>query len=218
MTITYPRDFPSSRMSRVMFEPDVQESIAPEQGGRFVSVQLGPMVWHAEFSTTPASEVEFSIWRAWLDSLDGAGRRFYGRDMRRPLPWNYRRTGFAGMTRAGGGAFDGTSATWSVNADRDVLTIETLPAGLNLVAGDYVGLKKGNSVRSLHRMLENLSADGSGVGAWTVRPTIDPSVPADATVQLVKPTCLMRIVKRDRTAEHKERTVSFEAMQDLVFA
>jgi hypothetical protein len=226
MAITYPRTIPSTRISSVYFEPEPQEANSGEQGGRFISTMLGPTLWAAKFSTECASEVEFSRWRAWLDSLDGSGREFFAYDVRRPLPWNYRR-GFVdangnALTRAvSGGAFNGTSTAWEANTARDEITIgdgsgQQLPVGLQLIEGDYIELRK-NNFRSLHRCMESYSANSSGVGIWTVRPYIHPDVAADWTVNLIKASCRMVVTGRDRDAEHKSRRVAFEAKQNLEF-
>ncbi|MGE0828938.1 MAG: hypothetical protein AB7O04_06260 [Hyphomonadaceae bacterium] len=214
MTITYPRPLPSLRIAGVVFEPEPQEAFSPEQGGRFVSTQLGPTLWTAKYSTTPPSEYEFDLWRSWFASLKGAGRLFYGQDVRRRYPRNYR-AGFAGLERAGGGAFDGSVATWSVNETRDELTLETLPISFRLSYGDYIGFRWSTYARTLHRVLEDSNADVSGVGVWTIEPELPGFVPDGATVHLAAPDCLMVITKRDISAEGKDRRVSFEAKQHL---
>lgn len=227
MTISYPRSLPLTKISQVMFEPEPQEATSGEQGGRYLSVQLGPMIWRASYSMSPSSEVDFSKWRAWLDSLDGAGKEFYGYDVRRPYPWNYRLTGWTGLTRAvSGGAFPGTSTSWSVNGARDEITIgnasgQQLPVGFSMMEGDYIGLvwtTSGVQRRSLHRALEPFNANASGVGTWSVRPTVSPAVPGAATINLFKAACMMVVTRRDRNAEGKApRSVSFDAVQNLEF-
>ena len=165
--------------------------------------------------------------RAWLDSLDGAGREFYGYDVRRPVPYTHRRDDILAMLRAvSGDPFDGTSATWTTNAGRDEITIgdnagDELPLGFQLIEGDYVGLQWQNEDtaqrRSLHRVLAPFAADAGGVAILSIRPVINVDVPADAVVNFIKPSCLMAVTKRDRSAEHKDRRVSFEAVQNLEF-
>lgn len=214
MTIAYPRAMPSTRVLRHYFEPEPAQSSAPESSGRGVSIALGETLWQMKLDTTPASEAEFDLWRAWLASLRGSQKLFYGRDMYRPLPRAYPQ-GFADLTRAGGGAFDGTSASWSVAGD--AVTINTLPASFRMQHGDYIGFQWDTDKRSLHRALEDASANGSGVGVWTVEPGPSPSIPNGAVVNLVRPTCTMFLTSRDADREHKSRRISFEAMQYLEF-
>lgn len=224
LTITYPRTLPSARVIDVVFELEPQESFSPEQGGRFTSTELGPPLWTLSIGTTPPSELEYSKWRAWLSSLRGAGRLFYGYDVRRPYPLMYPPATFAELTRAvSGGAFDGTSTSWSVNTDRDEITIgaasgQELPVGFQLVEGDYIGLKWDTSLRSVHRVLQQANANGSGVGTYVIEPPVNDDVPADATINLVKADCLMAVTKRDPpSAGNRERRISFEARQHLEF-
>lgn len=224
VTITYPRTLPLSKILGVEFENDPTEAHSPEQSGRFVSVQIGRPIWVGAFSTTPSSREDFGKWRAWLDSLkrDEDANQFYAYDVQRPLPWNYR-SGFADLTRAGGGAFDGTSTSWSVNTDRDVITVgasQALPAGFALIECDYIGLQwttGGKPRRSLHRVIEAASANGSGVGAWAVWPYVDPNVPVGAVVDFNKPTCIAAVTEMNRAADFASRSISFKFQQDVRF-
>lgn len=228
MTIAYPRSLPSVRITGVTFEPEPQEANSGEVRGRYVSTMLGPTLWNMAISTTPPTEREFSLWRAWLDSLDGAGHEFYGYDVRRPLPWAYRRTGFDALTRAvSNGAFNGTSSAWEMNDARDEITIgdaagQELPLGFELMVGDYVGLQwtgndTGKQRRSVHRINNDYNASAEGVSILGLRPHVAVDVPADAVVNFIKPSALFVVTKRDRNAEGKSRRVSFEAQQNLEF-
>lgn len=224
MTISYPRLLPSTRIASVSFEHEPQEAVSSEQGGKLFSTKLGPALWEARYATTPRNEEEYSLWRAWLDSLDGAGKEFFAYDVRRPMPWRYRRgfvdAGGAPLTRAvSGGAFDGTSTAWTPNEARDEIEIggatgQQLPVGFNLIPGDYIELRKG-TFRSLHRAIDDANTGGDGVGTWTIRPFIHPQVPVDCTVNLIKASCRMVVTKRQRDAEHIARNVSFEAVQNF---
>lgn len=221
MAITYPRSMPSRRIERVEFELGRQEVIGGEQGGRVLSVELGPLHWRLKLSTTPPSEAEFDIWRAWLASLKGSSKLFYGRDMRRGrYPRAYVKTGFADLTRAGGGAFDGTASAIDLT-DRQAPELSGLPAGFQVAAGDYVGFTYGaDHGRTLHRFVESGTADVSGVLALTIEPEAPPFVPVDAVATFDGPTCLMMIAPGsvEISAEHKDRRVAFDAVQHYVTA
>lgn len=240
MAITYPRDMPSTRVSAISFEAEPQEAFAPEQGGRFVSTTLGPALWRMTLQTAPPTEVEFSKWRAWLDSLDGAAGTFWGYDVRRPMPWNYRH-GYDGLKRANTSNDFLGACSFTANAALDEITSATgepllrLPANFTLIEGDYVamiwlgGPANDQPRASLHRILQAATTDANGVATWPIRPRIHPSVldalgsPFDAHLgnkdlaTPVRPQCVMRVTKRDRSAEHKNRRISFEAVQHLEF-
>ncbi len=218
MSITYPRALPSAHIAGGSFEIDHQEAFAPEHGGRFVSMELGWPLWTLNINTTPPTRDDYDAWRAWFSSLRGSGRLFYGRDVRRgPYPRRYP-NGFAGLTRAIGGAFDGTSDTWEPNEAGDSIEIEKLPANFILGVGDYIGLRWG-IYRSLHRVLAQAQGSSGGIGEWTVEPTIHWDVPVDAMVNLIKPDCLMVVTQRSALEDDHNggRRVAFEARQHLQF-
>lgn len=215
MSITFPRPLPSSRLRSSNFEIERQETVAPEASGRLVSAEIGWPRWTLALSTTPGSEAEFDLWRAWTASLKGARRMFFGRDVRRgPYPLLYR-NGFAGLVRAGGSTpFDGTATSWAGSVDEPSLA--GLPVGFVVSAGDYLGFSWGSSgARTLHRVVQGGIADGSGDVDLVVEPEIPAFVPSDAVASFDAPTCLMRIRpgSLDLSADIKDRRVSFEAVQ-----
>jgi len=219
MTITYPRALPSCRANTSDFELERQEVIGGEQGGRIISGQLGPPHWRLKFTRSPTTEAEYDLWRTWLTSLRGSGKLFFGRDMRRGRwPRAYAKTGFTDLTRAGGGAFDGTATSIDI-ADRYVPAFTGLPAGFVVSIGDYVGFSYGDDNGcTLHRFVEAGVADVDGEGAWTVEPELPPFVPGDAVATFASPTCLMVIVpgSSDVSADNNQRRISFEAIQHYV--
>jgi hypothetical protein len=145
--------------------------------------------------------LQSDAWRAFLASLNGANRTFLGHDYERPWPRLYP-SGFSGLSRAGGGAFDGSLTAWSqtISADGQALArLEGLPAGFQLSMGDYVDFRWTTLTvarRHLVRALEDATADGAGViAAVTVDPAIHSRVvPADAVAHLDQPCCVMRVI------------------------
>jgi hypothetical protein len=132
MAITYPRAMLTGiGFGSQKFDLVHQSVIAPTRGGQLVSVELGPARWVGEWQTNRLPEIDFNALRAWLSSLRGSGRSFYGRDRLHSFPFSCP-NGFGGLTRAGGGAFDGTATSWSVDGSRSALTLNGLPAGLAL--------------------------------------------------------------------------------------
>lgn len=216
MPVTFPRDMPTLGIAQQTFEPQRQQVTAPERSGRFVSVDVGPPLWAAEWTCPPMSAADFAEWRAWLNSLRGAARMFYGRDRSRRFPLLYP-SGFGGLTRAGGGAFDGTATSWSVDGTRSLLTLNGMPASFQLRAGDYVGfLWSTNTRRSLVRAQETATANGSGVLVVEVEPFVPLVTPGGATATLDQPACLMRLTDFDADIDASViGRVSFKAIQHL---
>lgn len=212
MTIAFPRVMPSdgARVESLVFEPDFMLADNPEAGGGDASVGLALPRWVGEWATTNLVEPHTSEWRAWLDTMKRPGACFYAFDASKPQPRAYP-AGVTGLTRAGGGAFDGTSASWSVDSSRTVLTINTLPAGFVVSLSDPVGFVWSTTKRALARVVEAGVANGSGVWTGEVTPPLPAWVPGGAVVNLVKPTCVMRvlrdtIVKPRVTAGNRART------------
>jgi hypothetical protein len=214
VTISYPRALPLLFIQSCDFELQRNDVMTGEASGRLDSTQVGEPLWHMTLDTQCRSDLEFGKWTAWADSLKGALRLFYGQDVFRRYPLTYR-TGFAGLERAGGGAFDGTATSWSVNTARDELTLQGLPVALTLVERDYVGFSWDGWKRSIHRVLSDANSNGAGQGTWTIMPELPTFVPVDAVATLASPTCLMKIMPGTlRPAQaYRDRRFAFEAMQ-----
>ncbi len=218
MSVTYPLALPSCVTESLAFELERQESIAPEQGGRLVSIELGPALWRASYAMQPRNERDFDLWRGFISSLRGSSKLFYGRDVRRKWPRAYRGVGFTDLTRAGGGAFDGTATSFELNGARDEIDLTGLPAGFEIAIGDYLDFRWDTWKRSLHRIVTDLNADGSGEGTWTLEPRVETVVPDDAVVNFTAPCCTMALLPGSvdvRAESGRQRRVSFDAKQHL---
>lgn len=215
MTITYPRNLPSTRIKKCVFELERNDVTVPEAAGRVISVSRGPSLWRMALETD-CTQLLWNQWTAWVDSLSGSARTFYGYDVYHPFPRRYA-SGFAGMTRAGGGAFDGDASDWGVTANRDEVVLYGLPAAFRLSERDYIGFRWGASKRALVRVIEDASVNGEGTGQWSIQPSLPTVVPENAIAYLARPTCTMRIVPGtyDPDREGKERSIRFTSIQHL---
>lgn len=208
MAIVFPRLMPSRGIAGQQFEIERVDFQSPEAGGRLGGVQAGFPLWFAQWELGRFGVNTSDEWRAWLTSLRGAQRSFLGLDWARRFPKNYA-SGFAGLSRAGGGAFDGSATSWSKSIDGDgnqVLTTNGLPAGFTISVGDYVGFKwdAGGALagsygrRTMARVIEAGAANGSGAASVLVEPAIPSLVPGTAVAHFDEPACVMKIVP-DRT-------------------
>lgn len=201
MTITFPRAMPAAGAARQTFEPSRVDYETGTAGGRTYGVTAGFPRWRAEWTLGAGmGTLQSDEWRAFIASLKGASREFFGRDVERPYPRLYP-NGFAGLSRAAGGSFDGTATSWSQTIAADaqcLLTLNGLPAGFQMSMGDYVDFRWTTSSqprRALVRSLENATANGSGVLAGlSVEPAIPSVVPGGATANLANPECVMKLV------------------------
>lgn len=217
MTITYPRALPTSKFLRWEFELEPQDVSTPMQGGEMNTAQIGPSAWVARYEIQTKDRTLAGVIRAWLSSLRGSGRAFFGRDPSYRYPAAYP-LGFAGLNRHGGGSFDGTvtGANWSMNGDRDVISLATLPTNLNLRPGDFGMFVWDTDKRSLHRVLDGGAASAGALGV-TLEPIVDPRVVPDSAVfSLEAPDCTMRLTKvTPPSIERKFMRFTFEARSFL---
>lgn len=199
-----PLEMPTDFYAQVAFDPLRVDYSAPEAGGRVAGVQAGFPLWTATWTIDVVGRDEFDALRAFMDQIRGATRRFLGRDILRPYPRSCP-SGFAGMAKAGGGAFAGAADDWSevITADGDSqVTLQNLPAGLELSVGDYIGfhwVATESSVAGLTwhacvRVVEGATADEDGNVTVTSEPPIPSAVPNTATAYLNKPACVMTLV------------------------
>lgn len=193
MALTFPRAMPDQAIADLYFEPERIDYASPEARGRQASVQAGFPLWRMAFNFGRQEEQVGAEWRAFVRSLRGASRAFFGWDPARPLPLLYA----AGLPDG----WNGDAASWAVNADRDVLTLQLggARAGFQLSIGDYVGFRwGGGDKRALVACLEDGVADGSGQITVTVDPAVPGGittiVPADAVAQLDKPRALFKLI------------------------
>jgi hypothetical protein len=222
MTISYPREMPSvGGINGQSFEIQRIDYLSPELNGQIGAVSAGFPIWVATWNLQAAlTEASSGVWRAWVSSLRGPMRRFYGMDLTRRLPLKYP-AGFGGLARAGGGSFPGSATSWSVDETGSVLTLYGLPAGFALSAGDMIGFRWGASPqrRTCVRALEPLSASSSGALTVEIEPALPFIVPPTAVAYLQDAACLMRLTPETRIGDMDlNRSVpgSIVAIQDLM--
>lgn len=191
--------------SQQAFEVERVDFHAPEAGGYLGGVQAGFPLWMGEWTIGRLGAAGSDDWRAWVASMRGAQKRFLGRDLARPYP-KLHIDGFAGMTRAGGGVFDGSATSWSQSIDsagNALLTLGGLPVALSLSKIDYIGFRwdAGGAPagsywrRALVRVTEGAIANGSGNVTVTVEPPVPTAVvPVGAIAHLDYPACVMSLL------------------------
>jgi hypothetical protein len=125
-----PLEMPTDFFSQVDFDPQRVDYGAPEASGRVGGVQAGFPLWIA--TTRSTSSARTNRTRVARSRTRCAERPALPRPRPHPPLSQGHRGGFAGMVRAGGGAFDGTATAWSeaITADGDSqVTLHGLPAG-----------------------------------------------------------------------------------------
>ena len=204
------------------FEPERVDFQTPTTDGRITGVTAGFPLWRARWTLGRAiSQATSEQWRAFVARCRGAQIPFYAADRGRPWPLSAP-NGFAGLNRAGGGAFDGTATAWSVNAERDQPSLTNLPAGFVLSIGDYVmwrWITSSEPRRSLHRLVEASTASGAGAVTMRVEPPLPTLIPAGAIADLANPVCIMKLDTTETRLGEKSRSLRIDGqvagVQDL---
>lgn len=205
--LTYPLAMPPVGPGAEQFE--LQRFDYPSvTNGAVAGVSAGWPLWKGRWTLGQSiSRFQSDEWRALVDSLDGQQKTFLGREYAKALPRAHAQ-GFGGMVRAGGGAFDGAATSWSVNTDRDEVTLSGLPVGLTLSHADQIMWRwttGGEARRSLVRVVTPAVADGSGVITVSVRPPLPTVTSSSAVADLVDPCCVMRLVTEETQVGEKDR-------------
>lgn len=213
MSITFPR---TDIMTMVSYSSDTQppqlvsrQEMSRQGDGRTIGKDFGPALWRAEYATTPLPNKDAMTFEAALDSLDGVIQTFEACDLRRVMPLLY---------PTGSGANNGVLL--SVNANNKALALSGLVAGQVVSVGDYLSFTYGTA-RALHRVVEAVTANGSGVTAqFEVRPhlrtgwTLSPST----SVVLKNPRGIFSIVPGSISSKSYgpiHSVVSFQAVQAI---
>jgi len=197
MAITYPRAFPEPLPFKALtfrLSYDDAQLRSPTRGGQQV-VNIAPPQWTMAYETPPLRQAAAEEWEAWVDSLAGGARLFKAVQPLKRFARAYP-GGYGGLTRAIGGAFDGTALLDSIVDTRDGLRITELPSGFKLQVGDLVSFPFPPDGQSLHRITEGGTASALGALDIKVAPTIPYAAVAGVNVQLADPWCLAVIEAR----------------------
>lgn len=203
MTITYPRDFPSGTdFEGVQFELQRFDLTSQSVRGTAQVMENAPPLWMAEYQAVPMYAEDFQRFQAWLNSLRGGQKMFWGYDPAREYPAYY------------GASAPANSCTLATTVSSGFsLALSGLPSGYRFTAGDLVSVRTATS-RSLHEVQEDVTATTSAT--ITVEPRIAITLTSSAQVDLVRAAAKMRLVEKSnlrRTANPSG--LSFSAMQVL---
>lgn len=218
--LTFPREMPVLEnghhpFQSASFDPAYTQARASTRGGYPQVVDLAPDLWSMTFATHALEYLPAQQYLAWLQSLRG-GRRLF--KAWHPL-CRYLRAypnGWTGLTRSGGGAFDGTANLSAIGGARDTITLDTLPNNFVFTTGDMISIAMGAASRTLHRVMADVTANGAGVATLTVEPIVPLAVTTGVQALVEKPWCLA-VVDADSIQGPFEKgqiaRVQFSAMQ-----
>lgn len=161
--------FPNIQIESLEMRMDAFVSRTTSVGGKIFSTQRGRPKWRATLQTVPltrSQSQELEAW--WTDQLVGMNTTLLS-NAEKAYPVRYP-NGFAGLTRATGGAFDGTATTSSLTPT--TIGLQGLPANFVLEAGDLVGLEEAGRY-GLFQLKSAATAIASGTLTIDVHPQIN---------------------------------------------
>ncbi|WP_454914979.1 hypothetical protein [Xanthobacter sediminis] len=216
MAIIYPRPFPTGlRFTKSQMTLTRQMSVITLEGGGVEAAEMGEPIWKLSATTEPLRWSGRRQLAAWHASLAGS-RRILAYDWVGSYPIAYG-AAVLGLTRAGGGAFNGTATLGPVTATTVMLT--GLPANYIVSTGDRMSFAWNDS-RAYHEAMETVVATSGGVATVTVEPAVrlEPAPTIGAAVALVRPTCVMMIVPDSWNMDESGALgpASFDAVQVVV--
>lgn len=138
------------------------------RGGAVQSVQHSEPYFELTQVTRPLTRAEKAELEGWWDSMRGGVGDFLAYHPFRQWPSGYAtEADVLALTRAGGGAFDGTFEVTALGSDG--VSIQSgssattrCPPSLVITRGDMIGLSD-TGVYSLHRVIKSVTATASGV-------------------------------------------------------
>jgi hypothetical protein len=195
MTIVYPRELPAwlRVLTPTRFAVVRDQSINRRRGRPMQVIDKSDPYWSLDLTTGNCTADRVAEMEAWVASLRGGLNDMLYRDPRHVTPRAYGGT-FDGLTRHGGGAFDGTADVDSIAPA--TVTVSDLPSTFALKAGDRIGLEEGGAY-SLHRILEDATAV-AGVVTLSVDPFIRTGLfSTSATANFLRPAVRMIVTQFD---------------------
>lgn len=177
--------FGIARIVDQRFQLVSRQEFSRTASGVTLGKDMGPALWQASFTTHPMYFEDALGVEARLNSLDGVMSGFYAGDIRRRMPKAH-----------SDGSFADTGTIGSVNSNNRMLTINGLPAGFVISAGDYMEYDYGNggSLRALLQVVNNVTASAGGIATDVeFRPHIPVGTLSGAAVRFKNPKALFTL-------------------------
>lgn len=208
-------DFLHDWPGQAKLELSYGDEMAETGGGAVLTRELRPPLWTLDARSRLLRPNDLSRWQATVEALENGKRQVVGFDRNRYYPINYPNGSWPT-----GVAFDGhTSRILTVGADNKSMSLDSLPAGYEGSVGDMLAWQYNTTQQALHRVMEDFTANGSGVtGVFEVRPHIRPTATVTTVAHVKRPACLMVIIPGTISVDIDDLgwgTVNFQAQQTL---
>jgi hypothetical protein len=202
--------------NQATFKPLYGITKAPNRGGRQQVAELAPPLWQMQFATPTIDAEDAMELQTWLELLQGGLKLFKAYHPMLTYPLAYP-NGFGGLTKVGGGDFDGTCTVIDFGETLDSLTLSGLPNGFKLRFGDMISMPFGDT-QILHRITSAVTAGSSGEATFSVVPNLPISFAVSPEVEATfyKPWCYATVDADSIDgpfSEGRKGSVTFSAVQ-----
>lgn len=182
-----------------------RQEYSRQASGVTIPKDMGRPLWMMEASTIVMPHHEALAFEAKMEMLDGGLGTFNAWDVRKPYPSAYPN-----------GDFPDTGKIATIGSNRKSLSLYNLPGSFALSIGDYLSFQ-GHGWASLHRIVQAVTANGSGVTAqFEIRPHLWFNVDVDTPVVLKRAFTIMSVEPGSITPTQVDAlhsTLSFRAFQ-----
>jgi hypothetical protein len=167
-----------------VLQPYKQQSL--DGGGNIIGAKFGQPKWQVDVMTAAGRHDSDMEMQALVKALIGRDGAFLAFDTRRPYP----KADPLGIAIAGA-----TPSVRTVGDDNRSLSLQGLVNGYDLTIGDYLLVKDGTGLRSLHQLMESISANGNAeTQAFEVQPFLPPWIAVDHAIDLARPAPKFKIL------------------------
>lgn len=190
MTIATVQDFLADFPGWATLSLDYGDETSGVANGSVLVKELRPARWMLDAQSVILAPKTLAYWKARLLSLQNGKKLFYGFDKT-----NYYPIAYPNGSWPTGGSFDGVSAALNSHPDNNTVTLKSLPSGYTGKVGDFISITWGDDDQlSLHQVMEDFTANGSGVtGSFAIEPYLRPGVANDDVVAVKRPACTMML-------------------------
>lgn len=167
----------------VSFDP-VQPRNMNRMEGRFTEGQtFGIAYWNGVWTAGYLSPRDYGLIDAFIMEAGDQDVVFRGYDVFRPRP----------IAHDSGRPLTTPTATITARTSQS-LTLSGLPSQFIFRRGDYIEVRKSDTLISLHRVIRDAQANGAGVVTVQIRYNLDlQNFELPLTANLEKPSCLMQL-------------------------
>lgn len=194
------------KISAAPFRLPPRQKLSREAGGKPRGADLGDPLWVADVTCSMLTLAEARAIDALINSLDGVKGSFYLYDPAAMYP-----------LADPGGVILGSATVTIAALGADTLSLDGLPDGYALSAGDNLAFDTGSDPdvhRCFHQVVAGGTADGDGLAAnIKVRPFIQPGASTGLVVTLKRPACEMIIVPGSYQPGQVRATIKSVAFQ-----